>query len=1434
MNVSLLRCLAALVVVAVFVATGGTADAAPEWAVTLTHQNAYGAQQASCLTSKEEDFPSEPEKDCGVDPFTGSGTTFVDESGFNEYSIVVRNVGNEPAGLASVGQTLNCGSGTWKDGATAFTYQWLRDGTPIVGADDAAYTVQAADAGVALQCRVSASNAGGTSLAMASGQTGNPATPVLVAPAPTTPLPTPPTSGIAAPTGTVEAGKELTCSAGTWKGVGGSEPYVYTWYRNGIVLTESPITALTSDKYTLTAENTATPATFQCAVVASNGTGGSVASVSANKNSTAPAPMTTPPVVGTSTNRPLTSPMFDVVDHLPPGLTLSETNTSKEASGTGWTCQIAMGASTVTCNRTAAEQLAPGAEWPPIILRVRVGRAPEATESNTVVVTGGDSAASETSDPTTIASAVPFGVRHFLTSVTNELGSPLTQAAGHPFAASTELNLNYTPNDEGALDTAGGGPKEVNVELPPGFIGDPLATPRCSLVTFAADACSPSTAVGYVHLSVDEGTIASGAAQLYGPLNETNSSLVYDLTPPPGQAAEFGFYYAVGLPLTLVGSVRSDGDFGLSLRSSAIGNAHWLTAAQFTFCDSGASEVSTPSLSYTCNPSGHASVPFLTLPSMCSGSPPQTTVLVSPWDEPTDQASASVYNGDKLADGTPSASESLITGCDVLQFAPEVEYGPSATGGTPQADQPTGATFRLKVPQINEAEKLATPELKSATVTLPEGMAANPSAAEGLEACSNAQFGLGSTVEPAEPAACPQASQVGTVQVVTPLLESALEGQVFIGEPECSPCSSADAEQGHLFRLFLQVRLPERGVIVKLAGKVSANSTTGRLQATFTEQPQLPFSELVLTLKGGPRAPLANPQICGLATTTTVLTPWSAPGLGGLSGAEAIEGTPDATPSSMFSVDWDGKGGACPATLPFSPSFLAQTESSAAGQYSPLDVSFGRPQPSTEAEERNEQNLAGISLSMPEGLLGKIADVEQCAEAQANAGACPAASEIGTATVAVGAGSHPYYLIGHVYLTGPYKGDPFGLSIAVPAEAGPFKLAGNTGMGLEVVRAAIAVNPHTAALSVTSDSFPQIVDGVPLRLHDVHVDVNRLDFTLNPTSCAAGQQIVGSITGEPIDYGEAAKTASVSTPFAAIGCAALPFRPTLTASTSGATSLKDGASLNVTIAASTGEANIGKVDLTLPKALPARLSTLHQACTEAQFASNAATCPEGSAIGIATARTPLLSGPLSGPVYIVSHGGAEFPDVEMVLQGENGLEIVLDGQTQITGDTTYSRFESVPDAPISSFETSLPAGPHSIFGSSEDLCTAKSLALGATLTGQNGAQTVQSVPIAVTGCPAATTATPKPTVKIEKTRVKGSTVRVTVKITAKGRLSVSGAGLKTTKPSASKAGTFVLTTSLTKTERAKLRKRRLRLKLRVGYVPTTGASSSVSTTVTFR
>jgi hypothetical protein len=712
-------------------------------------------------------------------------------------------------------------------------------------------------------------------------------------------------------------------------------------------------------------------------------------------------------------------------------------------------------------------------------------------------------------------------------------------------------------------------------------------------------------------------------------------------------------------------------------------------------------------------------------------------LYVDSWEHP----------GTLLPDGEPNpqdpawqsatATSPEPTGCEGLPFSPSLKLHPA----TRAIDTPSGYEVTLTAPQNEIVGGVGEADLRDVHLTLPSGVSADPSAADGLAGCSDSEYGHGTN----SPVSCPPASQIGEVEVETPLLAPhSLTGQVYLGTP-----LSNDPQSGEMFRLFLVLNGP--GLLIKIEGSAVADPTTGQLSATFLDNPPLPFSELKLRLNGGERAPLANPPWCETADATSELSSYA---------AQTVMS------SDPFTFSFDGQGSACPASMPFNPSFSAGTLTPLAGAFSAFTLSFGRSD--------RQQTLSQISTTLPPGLLAALSKVVPCREPQAAAGACAADSRIGTATVGAGPGPHPFYVSGPVYLTGPYGDAPFGLSVAVPAIAGPFNL------GTVVVRAGIYVNPATAAVTVVSTPLPQILDGIPLRIQNVHVTVDRAAFMLNPTSCK-----IQTLTARISSAQGAAR--AVSSPFDVGGCQNLPFRPSFTATTQARTSKANGASLDVKVAQTTGEANIHSVEVALPHALPSRLSTLQKACLETQFAANPAGCPAASNVGTAVAHTPVLNAALTGPAYLVSHGGAAFPDLDLVLQGE-GVTIVLTGNVDIKKGTTFSRFETLPDAPISSFELDLPAGPHSALAASGNLCEQR-LSMGTTIVGQNGAQVTRNTNISVTGCP--------PTVNVRRARVKGTAVLVAIVTNASATVTVSGSGLTTVRKTLA-AGAHLLKVPLTR------------------------------------
>jgi hypothetical protein len=1027
-----------------------------------------------------------------------------------------------------------------------------------------------------------------------------------------------------------------------------------------------------------------------------------------------------------------------------------------------------------------------------VTINVEVTSGIGGVAGNSAIVSGGEAAAVSTSgDSTSISSlSPPFGLDGFGFEANGVDGGLDTQAGDHPDSVTASMHVISLPFQTllPVQDV-----KDVIVDLPPGLVGDPQATPRCPLSSLNGSggktSCPPNSEIGTLIFQGGSGSYHMTGVQSGG------TSGIYNVIPEAGYPAEFGFNYLGHVILMYANVISTSSGYTVRVTVPSVPRVVALIGATLTFFGDPGSQNGTNS-----EPNA-----FLTNPVNCSAGAQQARIAADSWGNP------GVYTS------RGATTYPQVTGCNMLRFQPTIRVAPETT----VADEPSGYTVDLTIPQSPKVSpSLATPELKDATVTLPEGVSVSPAAADGLLGCSETGsegINLGSgDVTPqgqdlGDPQAtelgaghaggngspyddglyhaahghCPDASILGTVEVTTPLLASPLQGHVFLAQPKCGGegqpgCTEADATNGNLFGLYIEAE--GSGVIIKLKGTVSANPSTGQLTATFKGNPQLPFSDLKLQITGGPRAPLANPpgasSSCGPqgAKTTSLLVPWSTPE------------TPTATPSSSFAVS------GCSNPPPFAPSFSAGTVNPQAGVFSPFTLTFSR--------HDREQSLAQITVNTPPGLLGKIAGIPQCPEAQANTGACSPASQIGTASAAAGAGSHPFWVTGPVYLTGPYKGAPFGLSVVVPAKAGPFNL------GDEIVRSAIHVDPRTAQLTVISDPLPQKLDGVPFRLQTVNVTIDKQGFMFNPTNCDQ-QQITGTITSAQ------GTSAQVSSSFAAAGCANLPFKPAFSASTQAKTSKANGASLVVKVAQKPGEANIHKVDLQLPLALPSRLTTLQKACTEAQFNANPAGCPEGSVIGTAKALTPVLNVPLTGPAYLVSHGGAAFPDVEFILQGE-GVEILLDGKTDIKKGITYSRFETVPDAPISSFETVLPEGPHSALAAFGNLCT-QSLAMPTTITGQNGAQVAQSTKVAVAGC--------RP-VTISNRRLSGKHVVLTFFLTAKGAVTVTGPGLRRYRKTLA-AGSHQITVALSK---AGLAARRRHRKTTIKVALKTGAKVSSSTT----
>jgi hypothetical protein len=944
-------------------------------------------------------------------------------------------------------------------------------------------------------------------------------------------------------------------------------------------------------------------------------------------------------------------------------------------------------------------------------VKVRVEASAVSGALNEAIIEGGGAQRVVSRPPLNIGDTPSkFGIEAYELIPEDIGGYPDVQAGSHPFQLTTTVNLNRTEESGEAQVVAI--PKDLHFNLPVGLVGDPSAIPQCTTgefsteVGFHANLCAPNTAIGVANVSV--------MIKHLLPRPVTVPVPVFNVVPQVGEAARLGFTVQ-GTPVFLDISLQTGGDYDVVVNVRNISQNTELVGAKVTLWGVPGDPRHNQARGWNCVYYGFSGTgpcaalketstpPFLTLPTSCAA-PWTSTMTADSWAEPTAVTEPAEYT---LRDtfGQPLA----LTGCNRLSFEPSITATPDGQAGS----TPSGLTVGIHVPQEASLNPTGDAEasVKNTTVTLPAGVALNPSAADGLLACSTEQVGL----ESATPISCPEASKVGTVEIHTPLLPNPLIGAAYLATQDANPF-------GSLIALYIVARDPVSGVLVKLAGQVTPDPVTGQLVSTFKETPQVPFEDLSLNFFGGSRAPLSTPPLCGAYTTTASIAPWS--------------GNAPAESSSTFDITSGPDDTSCASPRPFQPGFEAGTTSVQAGGYSPLTMTMDRPDA--------DQPLGKLSIVFPPGISAGLEGVKLCEEPQAAEGKCGAESQIGTLTASAGLGGNPYPVeTGKVYITGSYEGDPFGVVIVVPAVAGPFNL------GTEVVRAKIDVDPTDAHLTVVSDAFPTILDGIPLELQHINVTINRPGFVFNPTSCEPMK-----VTGE-VESSEGAK-ADVSTPFQVTNCAALAFKPEFKVSTSAKTSRVDGATLHVDLtlpdAPQGTQANVARVKVSLPKQLPSPLKTLQKACTEKVFAENPSSCPVASRVGEAHVSTPVLEGGLSGPAYFVSHGGAKYPELIMVLTGEDGVTVQVHGETFISKQgITSATFNTVPDVPFSGFELTLPQREYPAITANGNLCKG-TLIMPTEFLGQNGVKITQNTKIAVTGCPKVKKATHKKAGHKKKTK----------------------------------------------------------------------------------
>lgn len=949
---------------------------------------------------------------------------------------------------------------------------------------------------------------------------------------------------------------------------------------------------------------------------------------------------------------------------------------------------------TVTCTEEAG--ISPGRQ---LAIRIFVKVSPTATGtvSNTAKIEGGGAAQITTTTPIQISSTPPpFDfLPGFETRLTEADGTTTPQGGAHPYALTVNANFPTKRLSGGAL-IASGHLRDFSVDFPRGVVVNPAATPvlctEAELITQVEPSCPDASAVGTITLLGLE--VAPRA----------RTSPLYNMVPPPGEAASLGFdAFGLGVFIHVGGEVRNDGNYGLTggskdalaltlhpifgvrveLWGDPTSKAHDEVRGNCAFNNAFSKDPSVPC------PVTETHTDMLATALDCPGDARQSRARADSWEETGAFKEASYEN--------PALGK-----CAELKFKPTMTAKPT----TNLIDSPSGLDVDLRQPQNFKFEGRAESVLKDITLTLPEGLVANPAQADGLAACTPEQIGMASAVgatpirfsKPADN--CPDAAKIGTVSVSTPLLgqlnddneiqrnpdgsviPEPLGGSLYLAKPFANPF-------GSLLAVYLTVDDPKTGIVAKLAGEIHADPKTGRLSTTFSESPQLPVESFSAHIFGGPRAALRTPPACASYPTKAELTPWSAPDV------------PDVSLSDPFALTTAPSGGACPASAtgaPNAPSFEAGTITPQAGAYSPFVLRVSR--------QDGTQPLAGFEATLPQGLTAKLAGVPACSEAQIAAAkarehpeqgaleqaspSCPAASEIGSLDVAAGAGPTPLHVGGHVYLAGPYKGAPLSAVIITPAVAGPFDL------GTVVVRAAIYLDRDTALVRTVSDPLPQILEGIPLDLRAATVRLGRPNFSLNPTSCEPKSVLATatSVFGAP---------AALASPFQVGGCKPLPYKPKLNTRLFGPIHRGGHPRLRAVFQAKPGEANTARIVFALPRSEFIDQAHFRTICTRVQFAANQ--CPAGSVYGHVKAISPLVDYPLEGPVYLRS-SVHKLPDVVMALRGppSQPIEVDLAGRVDSVNGGIRVTFESVPDAPVSKAIVSMQGGKKGLFQNSTNIC----------------------------------------------------------------------------------------------------------------------------------
>ncbi len=910
------------------------------------------------------------------------------------------------------------------------------------------------------------------------------------------------------------------------------------------------------------------------------------------------------------------------------------------------------------------------------------------------------------------AFSAEFGIEAFDVGITaNQAEDPFTQAGGHPYAFTTTVDFNTfdDPDPYYGEGTPVEPVRDAYADLPPGLVGNPTVAGKCTLlqlsnapvVTEVRPLCPTASQVGKATVSFSLG-LSSG-------ITLSQALPIFSMDPPPGVPARFGFNVA-GVPVVFDAKLRSDGDYGLTATFERISEGLSVTASRIELWgvpgDPGhdteracPGELSPFEGGASCT-AGSVPTAFLRMPTSCTapGQGLPFGVEADSWVNPAPLGSnGRPLPGDPRWKSSSLTTPNATTGCTEVPVKGRLSAAPSAL----DTETSSGLDVHVEVPNpgIENPKGIASADIKDVKVTFPRGVTINPSQAEGLGVCSPARY-ASSRLEfhPDGAHGCPSDSKVGVVSVKTPLLEETLPGSVYVAKPYDNPFNS-------LLALYIVIEEPQRGILVRLPGEIRLNEETGRIEAEFDNLPQTPFDTFDFHFREGARAPLVTPPTCGTYETEAVFTPWSDP-------------SHKLTSTSNFQIVHGIGGGPCPpgGTPGFKPLFSAGSINNNAGSYSPFNMRLQR--------NDGEQDMTRFSATLPPGVLGKLAGLSKCPEsaiaiAKAKSGlqeiaspSCPANSEIGHSTVGAGVGSVLTYVPGKIYLGGPFHGDPLSIIAITPAVAGPFDV------GTVVVHEALTLNPRTAEVEVdgsASDPIPHILKGIPVKLRDLRVYVDRPDFTLNPTSCdeSSTKAILFGGGANPFSTADDVPV-SLADRFQAASCASLGFKPALDLKLKGGTKRGGHPGLTATYTPRKGDANAKSLVVRLPRSAFLDQAHIKTICTRVQFAAKS--CPPASVYGHIKAWTPLLEEPLEGPVYLRS-SSHKLPDLVFDLHGLVDVEVATRIDS-VKGGIRAS-VESIPDAPIAKVLLKMQGAKKGLIVNSRNLCGGRNRA-NVAADGQNG------------------------------------------------------------------------------------------------------------------